>query len=116
MLQDQKLYSVCILLGWECPELPHSRVNYSFLICVTFSSFLQKKMCGEQKFDNKKADGTILSNTKSVKGSHHMSICANTNLKSGKNIKLYVLCYVNLLHPLQKLCCFWTAVSVGLFL
>lgn len=86
----------------------------AFLICVTFSSFLQKKICDEQKFDNKKADGTISSDTKSVKGSHYMSICADTNLKSGKNIKLYVLCYVNLLHPPQKLCCFWTAVSAGL--
>ncbi|KAF6127072.1 SECIS binding protein 2 [Phyllostomus discolor] len=45
-------------------------------------ALFKKKMCDEQKFDNKKADGTILSDTKSVKGSHHMSICADTNLKS----------------------------------
>ncbi|KAM5329908.1 selenocysteine insertion sequence-binding protein 2 isoform 3-T5 [Glossophaga mutica] len=45
-------------------------------------ALFKKKMCDEQKFDNKKADGTISSDTKSVKGSHHMSICADTNLKS----------------------------------
>ncbi|XP_036890620.1 selenocysteine insertion sequence-binding protein 2 isoform X4 [Sturnira hondurensis] len=45
-------------------------------------ALFKKKMCHEQKFDSKKADGTILSDTKSVKGSHHMSICADTTLKS----------------------------------
>ncbi|XP_006923469.1 selenocysteine insertion sequence-binding protein 2 isoform X4 [Pteropus alecto] len=43
---------------------------------------LFKKKCGEQKFDSKKAGGTISSDIKSVKGSHHMSIHADTNLKS----------------------------------
>ncbi|XP_039708101.1 selenocysteine insertion sequence-binding protein 2 isoform X5 [Pteropus medius] len=43
---------------------------------------LFKKKCGEQKFDSKKAGGTISSDIKSIKGSHHMSIHADTNLKS----------------------------------
>ncbi|XP_037020629.2 selenocysteine insertion sequence-binding protein 2 isoform X6 [Artibeus jamaicensis] len=45
-------------------------------------ALFKKKMSHEQKFDNKKADGTILSDIKSVKGSHHISICADTTLKS----------------------------------
>nr|KAF6487220.1 SECIS binding protein 2 [Rousettus aegyptiacus] len=42
---------------------------------------LFKKKC-EQKFDSKKAGGTISSDIKSIKGSHHLSIHADTNLKS----------------------------------
>ncbi|KAM8801980.1 selenocysteine insertion sequence-binding protein 2 isoform 6-T7 [Rhynchonycteris naso] len=38
----------------------------------------KKKMHDEQKFDSKKADGTISSDIKSIKGSHHMSIRADT--------------------------------------
>ncbi|XP_024419119.1 selenocysteine insertion sequence-binding protein 2 isoform X2 [Desmodus rotundus] len=50
-------------------------------------ALFKKKICDEQKFDNKKADGTISSDTKSVKGSHYMSICADTNLKSDGYLK-----------------------------
>nr|KAF6487224.1 SECIS binding protein 2 [Rousettus aegyptiacus] len=42
---------------------------------------LRSKKC-EQKFDSKKAGGTISSDIKSIKGSHHLSIHADTNLKS----------------------------------
>ncbi|XP_019483950.1 PREDICTED: selenocysteine insertion sequence-binding protein 2 isoform X5 [Hipposideros armiger] len=45
-------------------------------------ALIKKKTYDEQKFDTKKADGTISSDTKSIKGSHHMSIHAGTNLKS----------------------------------
>ncbi|XP_016057956.1 PREDICTED: selenocysteine insertion sequence-binding protein 2 [Miniopterus natalensis] len=42
----------------------------------------KKKTYDEQKFANKKADGTISSDIKPVKGSHYMSYRADTNLKS----------------------------------
>ncbi|XP_054444038.1 selenocysteine insertion sequence-binding protein 2 isoform X2 [Pteronotus mesoamericanus] len=44
-------------------------------------ALFKRKTYDEQKFDNKD-DGTISSDIKSVKGSHHMSVCADTNLKS----------------------------------
>nr|XP_055167732.1 selenocysteine insertion sequence-binding protein 2 isoform X5 [Nyctereutes procyonoides] len=43
---------------------------------------LFKKKTYEQKFDSKKADGSLSSDLKSVRGSHPMSIHADSNLKS----------------------------------
>uniref|UniRef100_A0A8P0T3I1 SECIS binding protein 2 n=1 Tax=Canis lupus familiaris TaxID=9615 RepID=A0A8P0T3I1_CANLF len=43
---------------------------------------LFKKKTYEQKFDSKKADGSLSSDLKSVRGSHPMSIPADSNLKS----------------------------------
>ncbi|XP_064147083.1 selenocysteine insertion sequence-binding protein 2 isoform X5 [Loxodonta africana] len=43
---------------------------------------LKKKTYHEPKFDQKRADGTISSDTKSAKGSHHLSIPAENSLKS----------------------------------
>uniref|UniRef100_A0A8C3VGD9 SECIS binding protein 2 n=1 Tax=Catagonus wagneri TaxID=51154 RepID=A0A8C3VGD9_9CETA len=42
----------------------------------------KKKTYDEQRFDSKKTDGPISSDLKSVKGSHHMSIHAESSLKS----------------------------------
>nr|XP_026263166.1 selenocysteine insertion sequence-binding protein 2 isoform X4 [Urocitellus parryii] len=45
-------------------------------------ALLKKKNCDAQKFNSKKADGTISSEIKSAKGSHHLSIHAENSLKS----------------------------------
>ncbi|XP_004409906.1 PREDICTED: selenocysteine insertion sequence-binding protein 2 [Odobenus rosmarus divergens] len=45
------------------------------------SKALFKKKTYEQKFDSKKADGSLSSDIKSVRGSHPMSIHADANLK-----------------------------------
>ncbi|XP_040127392.2 selenocysteine insertion sequence-binding protein 2 isoform X6 [Ictidomys tridecemlineatus] len=46
-------------------------------------ALLKKKNCDAQKFNSKKADGTISSEIKSAKGSHHLSIHDENSLKSG---------------------------------
>ncbi|XP_042637652.1 selenocysteine insertion sequence-binding protein 2 [Orycteropus afer afer] len=43
---------------------------------------LKKKTYNEPKFDSKRAGGTVSSDTKSAKGSHHMSVHAENSLKS----------------------------------
>nr|XP_040127392.1 selenocysteine insertion sequence-binding protein 2 isoform X6 [Ictidomys tridecemlineatus] len=45
-------------------------------------ALLKKKNCDAQKFNSKKADGTISSEIKSAKGSHHLSIHDENSLKS----------------------------------
>uniref|UniRef100_A0A8D2D461 SECIS binding protein 2 n=1 Tax=Sciurus vulgaris TaxID=55149 RepID=A0A8D2D461_SCIVU len=45
-------------------------------------ALLKKKTYDVQKFNSKKADGTISSEIKSAKGSHHLSIYAENGLKS----------------------------------
>ncbi|XP_012581902.1 PREDICTED: selenocysteine insertion sequence-binding protein 2 [Condylura cristata] len=45
-------------------------------------ALFKKKTYDEQKFDNKKADGALSSDIKSVKGSHPMSTHAENSLKS----------------------------------
>ncbi|KAM5136163.1 selenocysteine insertion sequence-binding protein 2 isoform 3-T3 [Callospermophilus lateralis] len=45
-------------------------------------ALLKKKNCDAQKFNSKKADGTISSEIKSAKGSHHLSTHAENSLKS----------------------------------
>ncbi|VTJ67637.1 Hypothetical predicted protein [Marmota monax] len=45
-------------------------------------ALLKKKNCDAQKFNSKKADGTISSEIKSAKGSHHLSVHAENSLKS----------------------------------
>lgn len=63
-----------------------------FLIHVTFLCFPQKKTYDEQKFAGKKADGSVSSDVKSVRGPHYLSFRADSNLKSGKSNELCVLC------------------------
>ncbi|XP_076995652.1 selenocysteine insertion sequence-binding protein 2 isoform X7 [Tamandua tetradactyla] len=45
-------------------------------------TYEEKKTCNEQKFDTKRVDGTISSDIKSAKDSHHISIHAENSLKS----------------------------------
>ncbi|XP_045430980.1 selenocysteine insertion sequence-binding protein 2 isoform X17 [Pipistrellus kuhlii] len=48
-------------------------------------ALFKKKTYDEQKFAGKKADGTVSSDVKSVRGPHYLSFRADSNLKSGKN-------------------------------
>ncbi|XP_036275978.1 selenocysteine insertion sequence-binding protein 2 isoform X19 [Pipistrellus kuhlii] len=50
-------------------------------------ALFKKKTYDEQKFAGKKADGTVSSDVKSVRGPHYLSFRADSNLKSGKNPK-----------------------------
>ncbi|XP_066224529.1 selenocysteine insertion sequence-binding protein 2 isoform X5 [Saccopteryx leptura] len=80
--------SVCPMLGSRRDyTTPHrhrgfqtGRPQYGHMCTLPpdTKTLIKKKMHDEQKFDSKKADGTISSNIKSVKGSHHMSIRADT--------------------------------------
>ncbi|XP_032978910.1 selenocysteine insertion sequence-binding protein 2 isoform X7 [Rhinolophus ferrumequinum] len=57
------------------------RYEHVFPLSQDTKALFKKKIYDEQKFDSKKADGTISSDIKSIKGSH-VSIHAGTNLKS----------------------------------
>ncbi|XP_066113637.1 selenocysteine insertion sequence-binding protein 2 isoform X6 [Saccopteryx bilineata] len=80
--------SVCPMLGSQRDYTPPhrhrgfqtGRPQYGHMCTLPpdTKTLIKKKMHDEQKFDSKKADGTISSNIKSVKGSHHMSIRADT--------------------------------------
>ena len=83
---EQKLYTEGMAFGASTfpPQYLSSEITlhpYAYPP-YTLESSQNKKTYDEQRFDSKKTDGPISSDLKSVKGSHPMSIHAESSLKS----------------------------------